>query len=46
MMLFLAGFRIDYLEKPTARRFVIVRPQQKSSNRRESRSPSHSPFTS
>jgi hypothetical protein len=45
MMSFLAGFRIDYLDRPTARRFVIVRPQQQqqSSNRHESRSPSNSP---
>ncbi|CAF3025939.1 unnamed protein product [Rotaria sp. Silwood2] len=36
------GFRIDYLDRPTSRRFVIVRPQKKSSNRRESRSSSRS----
>ncbi|CAF0881545.1 unnamed protein product [Rotaria sordida] len=35
-------FRIDYLDRPTSRRFVIVRPQKKSSNRHESRSPSRS----
>jgi hypothetical protein len=40
MVLFLAGFRIDYLDRPTSRRFVIVRPQEKSSHRRESRSAS------
>ena len=37
---YLDGFRIDYLDHPTSRRFVIVRPQQKSSNRHESPSPS------
>ncbi|CAF3628194.1 unnamed protein product [Rotaria socialis] len=34
------GFRIDYLDRPTSRRFVIVRPQKKPSNKRESRSSS------
>jgi RNA-binding protein 15 len=36
------GFRIDYLDHPTSRRFVIVRPQQKSPHRHESRSSSSS----
>lgn len=36
------GFRIDFLDRPTSRRFVIVRPQKKASNRHESRSASRS----
>ena len=40
---FLAGFRIDFLDRPTSRRFVIVRPQPKPSTRRDTRSLSHSP---
>lgn len=36
------GFRIDFLDRPTSRRFVIVRPQTKPSNRHESRSSSES----
>lgn len=42
-MVCLAGLRIDYLDRPTARRFVIVRPQEtavSSSKRRGSRSSS------
>lgn len=31
-----AGLRIDYLDRPTARRFVIVRPQDNTSKRRSS----------
>ncbi|CAF3447001.1 unnamed protein product [Rotaria sp. Silwood1] len=36
------GFRIDYLDRPTSRRFVVVRPHKKSLNKRESRSSSRS----
>lgn len=42
----LAGIRIDYLDRPTARRFVIVRPQDKPSKRRTSRSSSASSIES
>ncbi|CAF0909369.1 unnamed protein product [Adineta ricciae] len=37
-----AGLRIDYLDQPTARRFVIVRPQDNTSKQRTSRSSSAS----
>ena len=43
---FLAGLRIDYLDRPTARRFVIVRPQDNTTKRRTSRSTSHSSISS
>jgi hypothetical protein len=43
---FLAGFRIDYLDRPTARRFVIVRPQDNTIKRRTSRSSSASSASS
>ena len=42
----LLGFRIDYLDRATVRRFVIVRPQDTTVKRRGSRSPSASPATS
>lgn len=42
----LAGLRIDYLDRPTTRRFVIVRPQDKPSKRRTSRSTSASSIMS
>ncbi|CAF1190539.1 unnamed protein product [Rotaria sordida] len=41
-----AGLRIDYLDRPTARRFVIVRPQDNTSKRRTSRSSSASSASS
>lgn len=37
-----SGFRIDYLDRPTSRRFVIVRPQKQPLKRGESRSSSRS----
>jgi hypothetical protein len=40
MIFCLAGLRIDYLDRPTARRFVIVRPQDNTVKRRTSRSSS------
>ncbi len=43
---FSAGLRIDYLDRPTARRFVIVRPQDNTSKRRTSRSTSASSASS
>jgi hypothetical protein len=46
IVLFLAGLRIDYLDRPTARRFVIVRPQDNTTKRRTSRSSSASSASS
>ncbi|CAF4861868.1 unnamed protein product, partial [Rotaria socialis] len=40
------GLRIDYLDRPTARRFVIVRPQDNTTKRRTSRSSSASSASS
>jgi hypothetical protein len=45
-LLLSAGLRIDYLDRPTARRFVIVRPQDNTSKRRTSRSTSASSASS
>ncbi len=42
----LAGLRIDYLDRPNARRFVIVRPQDNTTKRRTSRSTSASSASS
>ncbi|UJR09104.1 hypothetical protein I4U23_013351 [Adineta vaga] len=41
-----AGLRIDYLDRPTARRFVIVRPQDNTVKQRTSRSSSASSASS
>jgi RNA-binding protein 15 len=41
-----AGLRIDYLDRPTARRFVIVRPQDNTIKRRTSQSTSVSSASS
>lgn len=46
MFFIVAGLRIDYLDRPTARRFVIVRPQDNTTKRRTSRSSSVSSASS
>ena len=45
-LVFSGGLRIDYLDRPTARRFVIVRPQDNTTKGRTSRSSSVSSASS